>query len=167
MTSRSVFSVRIVRSSCSSQDISSALDALERNATTNLSSVVHDRQSSPKIVEVKQHRRPANGECEIKSTEKDTGNEMRTGGGIICCIITGTCAVFSPSLSLVYSIMERFDTRISHDAEWSQSSGMLQSKPNVASMYDLSSLGGLSNGTSGMNLFYHRIEYFAIIPFHS
>lgn len=40
---------------------------------------------------------------------------------------------------------------------------MLQSKPNVASMYDLSSLGGSSNGTSGMNLFNHRIDYSAIV----
>lgn len=120
MTSRSVFSVRIVRSSCSNQDISLALDALERNATTNLSSVVHDRRSFPEIVEAMQHRRPANDECEIKSADKKAHAmkcERILGGEIICCIITGTCAVFSPTLSLVYSIMERFDTKISHEAE--------------------------------------------------
>lgn len=154
MISKLAFYVQILWYSYSNLNIFSAPDVLERNATTNLFLAALDRQLSPKIVEAMQHHRPMNDECGIKS-----GNIMKfcqfmmiLTRDVCMSQFTGTCLIFSPSLSLVYSIIWRFDTRISHEAEWSQSNGILQSTPNVASMYDLSSFGISVNGTSGINL---------------
>lgn len=64
--------------------------------------------------------------------------------------ITGMCAVRIPSV--LYSVMGRFETSISHEAVWLPSNGSLHSTPKLCSIYFLLSVCRSASATSGINL---------------
>lgn len=65
-------------------------------------------------------------------------------------VFTGMCVARLPSL--LYSVMWRLETRISHKAEWLFISGILQSTPKADSMYFLLSVCFAASDIFGINL---------------